>query len=455
MSYTQSFGVSGALGFLNILSSSLSQTPGWTMRELNSSSAASAIGRLAREIVFHTTGTTDDPCNFYMSVFRHRESNPSGIERIGYIAFSGMKNFENPVPIISLSRTSNTITAQCSAPHNLVAGDKILVNGNASSDLNEGWDGSLEGAPRSGHAVISLPTTSSFTYRSNNSVGNSAAGGFMMSPYGTTAGRHTGVNDGMNILPNASYDLFMYYDSYRVCGILSSSGNQQQLFYIGETARDHIPYKWRDRAYITTDIGPGAVTASLNRNIRLKVGQPIWFVHLSGTAGSSSFERTTITSVPSSASFGCMLTNFYCSGSIVGEDPVPVIIMGAVGTVATTAALSARSVRSIFHVNCTVDPIRPGELHTFSGLCDSGASETAVDPDAGNFLVGRYNFISRATPPAGVRGRLVGLVSFAVGPQADKDIIRTGVSSSANDYKHFIGVPSTTPYCVAIGPGAT
>lgn len=445
--------------FMTIIKNCLTSS-GWDLLEINSSSIQPARNLNGREFVFRGKGVGTDPTRFYLNIMNQTDS--AGGKRIVILPFTGAKNFDTPVAINQLSASINggaNITASTTTPHNLLVGDLLIIGGNNNPQLNEGWGGS-DVNPTTAFRVAQVFTTSSFAYSSVASTG-SGNGGFVVSPYNTAPGRATDQNNATTIsftAVTASFTAFMYFDEYRICGCISQSANFQ-TFYWGETGRAHIPAKYRDRGFLSASIGSGSVTASISRNVNnLRVGQNIWFVHVSGTTnGTGTFERTIITSRPTSASFGCVLANAYPSGSMVGEDPLPVVVIGALGTNPATSTFTARTAKFIFHIDATRDATSPlGGATTYAPTTDTGIAEANIDPDAMNYIQGRYITVNRATNPSGIRGRLVGIVSFANGPQTgSQEIIRVGDSSSLSDYKNFPTNTTDTTYTFSIGPGAS
>ena len=432
---------------------------GWQSLEINTSSVQPPPRRMGREIVFFTTGTAEDPTRFYVSTYRFTE--PSGLQRqaLGFLPFAGAKGFDNQIIITSVSRSlAGNLHVQTSGAHDLNVGDYVIINGTSNPDLNEAWDsnGSTYDI-QTGAIITSSPTTSSFLIDSIVSSPTSVGvGGNVIATYNWGAMR-AGAIEGINLALTSSYDLYMYYDQYRFCGIVSQS-NTMQSFYVGETARDHVPIKHSGRAYSTSFINSGSVVVSLNKDVQLRTGQKVWLIHTSGSSGTGSVERVTVTSRPSSSSFGCVLSGTYPSGSLIGEDPLPCMALGRRGFSDALSSLQGRDVRFIFHVNGqrTVDvDFDASSLDSMNAVADVGLLESSVDPDAMNYIVGRYIFMQKPNTRGvaqGVRGRLVGLVAFAIGPQTNGDLIRTGQSGSS-EYKVFPS-QSIGSYCVGIGPGA-
>lgn len=446
--------------FMTIIKNCLTSS-GWDFLEVNSASAQPVSGKTGRDFVVRGKGRAEDPTRFYLNIYNQTDN--SGLKRVGAFAFAGVKNFDVPVAITQLSAAAGgggNITASTSTPHNLTVGDLIIVGGNANATLNEGWGGA-DSQPSTAFRVENIFNTQSFGYLSQAPSGV-GAGGNVLAVYNAGSTRALDNGNGINVAFSAitsSFTAFLYYDEYRICGIISQSANFQ-TFYWGETERSHIPADFRDRAFLSAGLNSGSVTASLNRSVdNLRVGQRIWFVHPSGTtAGSGSFERTRITSRPTSASFGCVLANSYPSGSFVGEDPLPIMIMGNLGTNAATETLSARDARFIFHIDALRDPLLPfSGAGTYFAFADTGITEGNVDPDGANYLQGRHVMTQRANNPSGIRGRIRGFVGFANGTQTgSQEIIRVGDSSSLSDYKNF--PPSNVDasgFTLAIGPGAS
>jgi len=432
---------------------------GWQSLEINTSSVQPPPRRMGREIVFFTTGTVEDPTRFYVSTYRFTEASGLNRQALGFLPFAGVKGFDNPIIVTSVSRSlASNLHVQTSGAHDLNVGDYVIINGTSNPDLNEAWDanGSTY-AIQTGAKITSSPTTSSFLVDSiipsPTSVG---IGGNVIATYNWGAIR-AGAVAGINLALTSSYDLYMYYDQYRFCGIVSQS-NTMQSFYVGETARDHVPHKHSGRAYVTSFINSGSVVVSLNKDIQLRTGQSVWLIHTSGAAGTGSVERVLVTSRPSSSSFGCILSGTYPSGSLVGEDPLPCMVLGRRGYSDAFASFQGRDNRFIFHLNGqrTVEVDFDIEaLDSMNAVADVGFAESSIDPDAMNYIVGRYIFMQKLNNRGiaqGVRGRLIGLVAFAIGPQTNGDLIRTGQSGSS-EYKVF---PSQliNSYCVGIGPGA-
>jgi len=455
MAFTQAINVSGSDAFLTTLKNALTSS-GWQVLEINTSSVSPPNmlnGIVGREIIFRSTGSVSDPTRFYISAYRHTYSSNS-TNRIGFITFTGAKNFDNPVSISSLSRSSggSLIFATSNEPHNLEVGDTIIINGADRPEMNEGWSPNTSHGPIQGAKVFSVATTSSFTYFSNYTTANTASGGNVLAVYNVGGDRSTAAGQGIDLILTGSISIHMYHDAFRACGIVSQS-NALQTFYIGETSRDHIPLDFRGRAYISTNIGSGSVTASLDRNVEnIRVGQKICFICPSGSAGTGSFERTTITSKPTSSSFGCVLANSYPSGTLVGEDPVPSMVLGVLGgNPSSNLSLNQRDINFIFYNNCTRDELNPRNKQIYFANQPTGLTEADIDPDAMDYLNGRYIFVRSSTAPTGIR-RLVGFVTFPIGPQSNKDIITTGASGSG-DYQSW---PSSTTmggsFSLAIGP---
>lgn len=449
----------GSLDSLMTIFKNCFSASGWDILEINSSSVQPARNLNGREFIVRGKGVGSDPTRFYLDIMTQTDS--TGTKRIAVMGFAGVKNYDVPVVITQLTTSAAPATILCTTntPHNLSVGDFLIVNGNSNPQLNEGWGGS-DTTPSTAFRISQVNSTASFSYLSVASTG-SGVGGFVLAPYNIVSPRTSDQNNAINVAfgasNTASFNAFIYCDEYRICGILSQS-SAFQTFYWGETERQHIPAKFRDRAFLSADILSGNVTASLNRSVtNLKVGQRIWFVHASGTTGGSgSFERTRITSRPTSASFGCNLTNTYPSGSIVGEDPLPLLILGSLGTNPTTTTLAGKTCRFLFHTDCTKDATSQ-TVGASSYLCltDTGLSEANVDPDAQNYLHGRYIIAQRNSNPTGFRGRLKGFVGFANGTQTgSQEIIRVGESSSLSDYKNFPTNTIDLTWTTSIGPGA-
>ena len=461
MAYTQSAGVSGVDAFMSFLRSSLSGSGLWKYFAMNTSSLHPNAGLIGREDIYRADGTSTDPTRFYVSVHRNTQGNCCD-DRVQFMGFSGCKGFETPIPIQIISKSAGvnvTVQVTCSVPHNFAGTDHVMVNGTPrSSSFHEGWSGG-EGHPTFGGYVIQVNGTASFNYVggfTGPEGANQTSGGYAIAVYNQVSTRNTGVNSGHGLtLNDANMAVFMYYDEYRFCGLVNQGGTYQ-TFYIGETARDHIPQDFNSRAFLSVSQSAGAITASLDRSVdNLRVGQKIWFVHASGTGGTGSVERTTITSRPNSSSFGCTLVNSYNSGSLVGEDALPVFILAGIGTTAATQALGSRTVRFIFHLDGTRDPTNEGSAQTLTPFTDAGYSEASIDPDGAGYYQGRDIFMQRLAAPSGIRGRLVGMISFPIDVQNDQDLMRIGADAVTDDFKFFVSSTVDGGFAVGIGPGAS
>lgn len=458
MSYTQSAGVNGVDAFMTFFKNAVSSA-GWTHFAMNTSSLHCNTGLIGRQDVFRINGTTADPTKTYVTAFRNTQGNCCD-DRVQFLAFSGCKGFDNPILIQHITRsaaTNTNVIVTTQNPHNLASGDHIMLNGTPhSATFHEGWNQDVGLGGRGGFIIQSLGTAS-FQYTTGiTSIADQAFSGYVLAVYNPAGTFNPGVNSGVGLTLNDTYmAVFMYYDEHRACGLVTQ-GASVQAFYVGETARDHIPPDFSGRALLLTNTPAGAVTCSLDRDSEnIRAGQKIWFIHPSGSAGTGSFERTTVTSKPTSSSFGCTLVNAYPSGTLVGDDPMPCLILGNNGTNADTSLLSGKTIRFIFHLDATRDPVTPNQGQTMTVLTDSGVLESVVDPDSAGYYQGRSLFFQRTTAPSGIRGRLVGWSSFPSDAQNDQDIMRCG-DSVEDDYKVFISQGTdAAENILGLGPGAT
>jgi len=463
MAYTQSAGIANIDALMTFFKNALTSN-GWTHFAMNTSSLHPNTDLIGRQDVFRINGTTADPTKGYVTIYRDTQSNCCD-DRIKFISFSGEKGFSNPIIISQISRStgaSTIIQVTCSAPHNLVSGDHVIINGTPhSSSFHEGWITSTNIGPGNGGFIItttsSAPSTNTFTYLSLPTLStpaDSVSGGYVLAVYNPTSDYNSGVNNGVGLtLNDANMACFMYYDEWRMCGLVNQGGTYQ-TFYLGEVGRDHVPQDFNGRAFLLTNITAGAVTASLDRDVaNIRTGQRISFVHPSGSAGTGSFERVLVTSKPTSSSFGCVLSNSYPSGTLVGEDPLPLLIFGGLGT-SPSDTFSSRTARFIFHLDMTRDPTSPATAQTMTQILDTGITESYIDPDSTDYHQGRDIFLQRGTAPTGIRGRMVGFVAFPISVQNDQDIMRTGGDAITDDYKAFVSL-SFSSFLIGIGPGAT
>lgn len=466
MAYTQSAAVGNVDSLMSIIRNSLSGSGMWKHFAMNTSSLHCNAGSMGREDIYRAEGLPGDPTRFYVSVHRHTQGNCCD-DRVQFMACVGVKGFESPITIQSITKFSaasaGLIGVTCSVPHGFVTGDHVMVNGTPHSGaFHDGWGGG-DGNPTTGGYVVLVNGTASFNYASQQpgaisypaeSISGSNLG-YCMAVYNQVSTRNGSVNSGIGItLNDANMSLFMYYDEYRFCGLVSQGGSYQP-FYVGETARDHIPQDFSSRAFLNVSASAGAITASVDRACNnIRVGQKIWFVHASGTNGTGSFERTTVTSKPTTTTFGCVLQNGYNSGSIIGEDPLPVCTVGNVGTITSTGQFTAKTARFIFHLDATRDPTNPGSAQTMTIVTDAGFTKTNIDPDGAGYYQGRDVYMQRSGAPTGIRGRLVGITSFPTDIQNDQDIMRTGADAVTDDYRYFISQLVESSYGMGIGPGA-
>jgi len=213
MAFTQAINVSGSDAFLTTLKNALTSS-GWQVLEINTSSVSPPNmlnGIVGREIIFRSTGSVSDPTRFYISAYRHTYSSNS-TNRIGFITFTGAKNFDNPVSISSLSRSSggSLIFATSNEPHNLEVGDTIIINGADRPEMNEGWSPNTSHGPIQGAKVFSVATTSSFTYFSNYTTANTASGGNVLAVYNVGGDRSTAAGQGIDLILTGSISIHMY-----------------------------------------------------------------------------------------------------------------------------------------------------------------------------------------------------------------------------------------------------
>jgi len=452
MSYTQSAAISNIDGLMNQFNTILSSS-GWTVFNINTSSAIPpTLSRAVKESLYKCNGTSADPALWFLDLYRHYDSSAAQ-HRIGAMVAGCCRNFDTRVLVSSITRSAaGIIEVTCSTNHNLNNGDFCIVNGVNNPDLNETWGG--EPDPTRG-AHVSVISQTIFTFPSVSTTIASGSGGNVVSVSLLGSCRVDNSANGVNIpLSDANLSIFCYYDSYRICGTVNQGGTFQ-TFYFGETGRDHIPTDFNGRAFLTLSAGPGGSTASLDRNASLFVGQQVWLINPTASNNASgSWERVTITTRPNSSSFGYSSSGSitYPTGTLVGEDPLPVMVLGRIGNSSSTQALNARGVRFIFHINATrTDNIS----QTMTAETESQIGQGNINPDSAQYYQGKYIYMYKTTPEQGSRGRLVGLVSFPQGVQNDQDLMRNGAIAITEDYKVFVSLATDSSYIQGIGPGAS
>jgi len=469
MTYIQSIGIPNIDSLMTIFYNTLSNAPGWGSNVvMNSSSAPVSTGptdyHIGREFVFHCTGSATDPTRFYVSIYRTFSSFYNN--KINFMAATGIKEFDSPLEISSVSKVSTTLSVTCSAPHNLSVYDIIMLNGINPPELNVTWDTTSTRTVR----VLTVPSPTIFTTSIDSGGVLTGTGGKVLSlinPIGNRIGGGFGAH-GLDLV-DGPLNLYMYYDTHRFCGIVEQS-TRFMPFYIGETTRDNIPLSYRHRSYLSSDLNAGSnVTASLTlSSSNFQANQFICFVHPSsstaGTMGTGSFERVRILSKLDSSSFTCTVTNSYPAGTLVGEDPCPVFIIADEGTY-SNSTFSSYNGYTIFGLDMHRGGREAGTtefgLQSWSPTTHKGITATATDPDQGSYYQGAYIWLSRtSTPSTGSRGRLVGFASFPVGSVTAGDIMRTQINPNV-DYILFPAVTcntidgSYTGYSVAIGPSSS
>ena len=464
MAYTQSAGVSGLNELMDIIKTSVT-SKGWTHFAMNTSSLAPNMDRIARQDVYRINGTSIDPTKSYVTLWRFVQENAFHAS-LGMTCFSGCKGFDTPITISSISRSvsfGTTVAVTCSIPHGLSTKDHVMINGTPlSGAFHEGWAGTGD-LPTGGGFNIIVSSTSSFHYASvdanSDNFGGPVSGGYTLAVYNPTGPYSTNISTPHTIQtsnPEGPFSVAMYYDEYRVAGVLMQGGNFKP-FYFGETARNHIPSDFSSRAFLNAVATTGITTASLDRNVNnIHVGQKIWFINPSGSAGTGSFERVTVTSRPTSSSFGCVLSGTYPSGTLVGEDPMPLLVCGKQVNNNTTYNLSAADTIWTFHVDATRNTFGyVGNVQNATPSVDTGINYTSINPDSVNYYQGRDIYLERSTTPTGIRGRMVGFLAFPLGYQNDQDLMRVGSDPVEDDYKVFTSTLAEANFALGIGPGAS
>ncbi len=472
MSYFQTASLANVDALFQTIENCLTSS-GWTPFRLNTTlvaaSTASTRALATRETIFKCNGTSQDPANFYLSVCRTCDINNVAAHKLVFTLFSGVKNLTGSgVAISSISRAASGLTqVSCSSPHNLIVGDRFIINGTDVSALNEMWgpttNTSIAGDanPSLGCIVLATSSANNFSFQSNIAA---AAGpgttGSVVVVYNLGSSRvstnSNGSNAGLGVsVADSTMSLYMYYDAYRFTGMVVQGGVYQP-FYVGETNRDHIPNEYKDRAFLNASIPSGSmVTASLDRSCtNISAGQFIWLVHPSGSAATGSVERVRIITKPSPTTFTCNLSSSggFPSGSFVGEDPVPACVIANLGYAAAGINMGSKTARFVFHLNGQYTDTLS---QAFTPYVETGMTEADVDPDSAGYYIGRDIYCSRATAPSGVRGKLVGIVAFPFGAQNDLDIMRVGPSPVNDDYKIFVSRTIDGTWLHALGGGAS
>lgn len=472
MGYYQTASLSNIDGFMQTIHNLLtSSTGGWSFLNVNTSSVSASIVNsvctAVRETIYRCNGSGSDATRWYLSICRTKTNN-NVIERVTFMPFAGIKNFSGSTVQVATTgaiRNSNSIVSvTCSAAHNLGVGDRFIINGFDNPNLNERWGSQANTPGDSNNAIACIVSgtsgTTAFSYLSNDSSVQTGSSAYVVGVYNAGSSRN-GVQSGQGAvgggvgiqLTDASMGLYMYYDESRLCGIVTQGGTFQS-FYVGETGRDHVPSDHNGRAFFTgSSTGTGSQTVNLDRQIKMIMSQSVWLIHPSGSAGTGSFERVAINRINSS-SFIATLTNNYPSGTLIGEDPLPVVVIGGVNESVATQTLAARTVRFIFHLDGTRNE-SDVTAQTMTAIVDGGIAVARINPDSAGYYQGKEIFMSKGTPSQGSRGRLIGMVAFPVGAQNDLDLMRTGAAAVTTDFKLFTSATADGTYSIGVGPGAS
>lgn len=475
MSYYQTASVANVDSLITTIKNLLVNSGSCSALEINTSSvnppvyeSTNTVNYKGREIIFKFNGTSSDPTKFYLSL--NRFCGTSGYFGIGATLFSGVKNFDSPVTVTAVTRSAaGIVTVTCSSPHNLETGDKIIYNGCSNSYLNEGWKPSGVASANT-FFTASVINTTIFTYKASRITAESGSGGYVLAVYNPSNDRtdnytNSPYTNSITFTTDGSMKFFSYVDEHRIAALLVQ-GSGYLPFYIGETGREHIPYDYRGRAFLTSSVVSGnAVTITLDRSVsNIATGQKICFYNASGSSGTGSYERTTIINKLSNTQFTCNLSSSYPSGTLVGEDGMTAVFdCGNENTLGGFNVAAARDLNDanyrkrefLFYPDCT----RENNAHSTSRtgmdiIINTILTEGSLDPEDTGYYIGQDIIFQRTSAPTGIRGKMVGYAAFSKDIQNDEDIMRVGSTPIDDDYRIFSGQEVVSPWVLAIGPGA-
>ena len=419
---------------------------GATRTVLNSLSTEPAADRVGREELFKFNGTASKPTAGYVTITRFYDSNTFN-KGLAFTCFTGIKG---PIDVATTVQSGvPTVTVTTSTNHGFATGDLVFINGSSTATLNEGSSGLYNSL-----STITVTDATTFTYTANLSQTASGTGGKCFAVYNSGAHRTVKSSTYRAWLgpSDSAMKVFGYVDEFHMVGVVVQ-GATFLPFFIGQTGRAQIPPNYADTAFTTGSVtGNGATpsTFDLDRSCsNLRVGQKIALI----SPNSASAEIVTIATKPTATQFTAIVTNgtTYPAGTLIGEDPLPLMVMGGGST---QQDLGSKVFYAALRGDCTRTGI--GGQTYFAAVEAQTVDESYCDP---NVPSGRYSgkYVNLYTTSSGKeddKGRLVGMVAWSLGSQADFDRIKTGESDPGDFYKIFPTQKCDTSWGFSLGPGA-
>jgi hypothetical protein len=483
--YFQTTSLSGVIHFLDYIKDQL-VTEGWTAYHLGTGSTQPTEDHFEGSYVFISNGKTGSVGDLpaHHGIWMGWAQNV-GDSHIQYGVFSGHKR----VPTGSLEKTSNTVTVNA-VNHGLRVGDVLLVYGTDNTDFHAGWTNDDDPL-----VVASVPDADTFTYTDTITPSNISPATFqnifaVYNAGGSFSAREDanymiGDLDQMSGQFNPEFDVFGYCDEYRIGGVITVGGVYRP-FYMGMMGRGHIPDSWKDCGRLVSNVtGTGnSITLQLDRSCpKMKAGQPIWLIPTNDSDGQKNDDHNTVSK---GAPGGAFLTasakpsdsrvtvelrsgDEYPPGTIVGYDPVPLIVIGE--NAASQVELRNMDCMLVFSNKGIVDKASStsGSYEQTSHTCypllpyGFGANlDGELNPGVGQIYHGVDIAIVHRTAGNNYKGKrfpLPGFVAWGQGDQSDGDLMVVGENIPANRWKVFtsqrVSTLGSSNTILGIGPGAS
>ena len=464
---------------------------GWDSLPLNLSSSEPSTSEFMRSYAWKSNGRTgsvgDLPAHHWLFMGWGKDSQTNS--HIYYGCASAAKVFGTG----SISKTSDTVLISSSVPNNVREGDVIWMVGGGTQDLNKGWESDDDP-----FQVTNVINANQFNYEDTSGPVNVPEVGYtyglaLYNPKGTFSCQENNVPFGMGQLEvftgidnPLNWNLYGYVDEYRMALILETGGNFG-MYYGGLTGRGHVPNSWKHVGALSASITGtgGPMLLGLDRACpSMSVGQPIWLVPPDEASGSKSGSFgspsriynseviATCSAKPEDHIVEVFIANGaeYTSGTLVGYDPCPCVIIGNDGIPTTWAGtLNATCVSypdGTNYVNYPTLGIERPEDYDPNVERDSEWSTSWNPKLLGTGSTGEQFRLYHGADISlrsdngdmGHRYPLVGFVAWSQADQNNGDLMVVGENIAANRWKIFPSITAdSTPanMKVSVGPGAS
>lgn len=370
--FIQDLTLTDIAAFRALLDSELT-TKGWVRSLIDTNTAVPTLaGRKTWEAIYRSPGDGVDLGRFYIWIAIQRDNNGTRAS-IALNAFTSLGT-EGLVSVNSASKSGTTLTIDTAAAHGFSVGDLVMFGGSSDPDLNVGKGGTNT----ANGLVLTTPSATQFTMLAGVSqTVAAAAGGFCWRPINSVASWTSGINDFMRINPdNASIDFIGGVDEFGLTGT-AMQGVFRLPFFVGCVGRGHIPAQMSQTFTATGAItGTGSVQAIPVDQVPVDIlaKQPIDIVN----EGDPGILRTQVDSVGPGNVLNCLVPvgqNFN-AGSVIGWDPMPIMVAGAAGTTRSTLTLNGTAPRFAYSIDGT-------RSWAQNDLGDADSIYTVVEPRVG------------------------------------------------------------------------